>query len=227
LTRARVRARYNRATLAVLLSAVLAFQPEASGVRRVFEEALARRRQEFGLSDPRTVQASRDLALFLLRTGDRAAARRMLAETLKLDDAVLGATAPETLEDAGTLAGLVPPAEAELLYRRAAESPDPTVAGPALSSLAAIRKAAGDTAGAAALLRRAVGKAEAADGRDSPIAAMILVELALVAPPAEAVEALRRALAIDRRALGPEHPQTVAAARALAALEQRVKAAGH
>ena len=206
----------------MLLTAALAFQPEASNVRHVFEEALARRRQEFGAADARTTQAARDLGLYLLRAGDREAARRALADTLKLDDAALGPTAPQTLEDAGTLASLVPRAQAEPLYRRAAESPDPTVAGPALSSLAAIRKAAGDIPGAAALLRRALEKAEVSEGRNSLVAAMILTELALVAPPAEAIEALRRALAIDRQALGPQHPQTQAAARALAALEQRL-----
>ena len=112
------------------------------------------------------------------------------------------------------------------LLRRAAESSDASVAGPALTSLAGLRKSAGDLPGAAALYRRAVEKAEAMEGRDSPLVALVLTQLALVAPPPEALAALRRALAIDHQALGPQHPRTLAAARALAALEQRVKAAG-
>jgi tetratricopeptide (TPR) repeat protein len=211
----------------LLIITAVAFQPESAGLRRVFEDNLARRRAEFGAADARTAQALRDLGLFLLKEGDRPAARRALAETLRLDEAALGRSAPQTLEDAATLAGISPAAQAEPLWRRAAEATDASVAGPALTSLAAVRKSAGDLAGAATLYRRAVEKAEAMGGRDSPLVALILTQLALVAPAEEAVAALRRAVAIDQRALGPQNAQTVAAARALAALEARVKASGH
>ena len=73
---------------------------------------------------------------------------------------------PRALEDAAALAQISPTAEAEPLYRRAAESSDPSIAGPSLSALGGMRKAAGDRAGAAALYRRAVTKAEAIEGRE-------------------------------------------------------------
>jgi Tfp pilus assembly protein PilF len=162
----------------LILAAALAFQPASSNLRRVFEDNLARQRREFGDADPHTAQAARDLALFLLNDGDRAAARRALADTLKLDESALGPAAPRTLEDAATLAGISPAAQAEPLYRRAAESPDASVAGPALSSLAALRKAAGDLAGAAALYRRALEKAESLEGRKGPVVTLLVRALA-------------------------------------------------
>jgi len=193
------------------------WQPETAGVRRVFEENFARHR---------TAQAARDLGRFLIKEGDRAAARRALEEALRLDESELGARAAQTLEDAGTLAGISAAAQAEPLWRRAAEAADPSVAGPALASLGGLRAAAGDRPGAAECYRRAAGKAEAIEGRNGPTVALVLIELAVVAEPKEALEALRRAVAIDRQALGPRHPQTALAMRALANLEQRIKASG-
>src|SRR5262249_49293012 len=117
-----------------------------------------------------------------------------------------------------------PPASAAPLLVRASNSSDPTVAGPALSSLAAIRKAAGDRPGAAALLRRAVVQAEAVESKDGPIVALLLTALASVADPEEAVVSLRRALAIDRKAARPTAPRTLQDARELAAA---LRKAGH
>jgi tetratricopeptide (TPR) repeat protein len=193
-------------TLIPFLTAVLMWQPESSGVRRIFEENYARNR---------TAEAARDLGMFLLKEGDRAGARRALRQALSLDEAE---PSPRIFEDAAALAAISPPADAEPLYRRAAESSDPAVAGPALSSLGAIRKAAGDRTGAADCYRRAVTKAEAIEGRNGPTVALVLMKLAAVADRAESVAALQRAVAIDRQVLGPAHPQTKAAERALAVL---------
>ena len=190
-------------TLLILLTAVWLWQPESSGVRRIFEENLARNHN---------AQAARDLGMFLLKDGDRAAARRVLREALRLDEAE---SSPHTLEDAAALAAISPAAEAEPLYRRAAESSDPSVAGPALSALGAMHKSAGDRTGAAALYRRAITKAEALEGRNGVTVALMLVQLASVADRVEAVASLQRAIAIDRQVLGPQHPQTRAAERAL------------
>jgi tetratricopeptide (TPR) repeat protein len=189
-----------------LLIVVLLWQPESSGVRRIFEENFARNR---------TAQGARDLGMFLLKEGDRAGARRALRQALSLDEAE---SSPHTLEDAAALAGVSPPAEAEPLYRRAAESTDPSVAGPSLSALGTLRKAAGDRPGAAACFRRAVTKAEALEGPDGPTVALVLALLAGVEGHTEAIAAMKRAVAIDRQSLGPQDPQTKAAERALAAL---------
>ena len=197
----------------------LAFaQPDPAALRKLYEDALARRRQTYGDADARTAQAARDLALFLARSPDKLAARRALANALRLDDAALGRKSPQTLEDAAALAAISPRAEAEPLLRRAAESPDPLVAGPALTNLAGLRRDAGDVASAAQLLRRALEKAEASEGRDSPTAALVLNVLAQVVAPKEAVPLLERALAIDQKAFGPADPQTIQDVRKLAAL---------
>lgn len=196
-------------TLALTLIVVLLWQPESSGVRRIFEENFAH---------THTAQAARDLGMFLLKEGDRPAARRALRQALTLDEAESNASSPRTLEDTAALAGISPPAEAEPLFRRAAESTDPSVAGPSLSALAGIRKSSGDRSGAAALYRRAVTKAEALEGRNGPTVALILMQLATVADRAEAIASLQRAIAIDRQSLGPQHSQTKAAERALAAI---------
>ena len=190
------------------LLASLLFQPDPDMLRRLYEEALVRRQQEYGVSDPRTAQAARDLGLFLQRAGDKAAARKALGEALRIDEIILGATAVQTLEDADTLASVSPPADAERLLRRAAESPDALVAGPALTTLADLRKAVGDRSGAALFLRRALAKAEAVDAGDGPTVAHVLNSLALLVEPKEGVVLLNRALGIDRRNLGEHHLET-------------------
>ena len=188
---------------------VLAFQPDPTMLRHVYEEALAKRRAEYGVGDPHTAQAARDLGLFLQRSGNTIAARRALSETIALDEVALGRSAPQTLEDAASLAAVSSPSEAERLYRRAAESADAAVAGPALSSLAGLRKAAGDRAGAAAYLRRALEKAELVDGKDGTIVALILNSLALDVEAQQGIALLERALQIDRARLGEHDPNTI------------------
>ena len=212
-----------RGTAAIFLwisaaTAAPAFQPDTAMLRQLYQEALSRRQIEYGSADARTAQAARDLGLFLCNAGDKPGARRAMAEAVRIDEKALGAAAPETLEDVATLASVSPPAEAEPLLRRAAESPDATVAGPALTSLAEIRKAAGDRTGAAALLRRALEKAQVADGKDGLTVALILNMLAAVVEPKEGVLLLSRALAIDKAALGPSHPQTLRDVRKLSSL---------
>jgi len=195
-----------------------AFQPETAMLRRLYEVALSRRQREYGSADARTAQAARDLGLFLYSAGDKPGARRAMADAVRIDQNAFGAAAPRTLEDVATLASVSPPVEAEPLLRRAAESPDATVAGPALTSLAELRKATGDRAGAAALFRRALEKAEIVDGKDGSTVALVLNMLALVVEPKEGVLLLGRALAIDKAALGPSHPQTLGDVRKLAGL---------
>jgi tetratricopeptide (TPR) repeat protein len=201
----------------------LAFQPDTAMLRKLFEEALSRRQHEYGGADARTAQAARDLGLFLCRSGDTPSARRAMAEAVHIDEKALGPNAQQTLEDVATLASVSPRAEAEPLLARAAESPDPTVAGPALTSLAAMRKSAGDRPAAASFLRRALPKAAAVDGADGSTVAMILSELALVVPPSEAIPLFERALAIDQQKLGREDLQTMSIVRKLATL---LRAAG-
>jgi tetratricopeptide (TPR) repeat protein len=206
----------GRLTFLVIIQAarLFAFQPDNAALRKLFEDALSRRIHEFGEADPRTAQAARDLGQFLQRSGDVASARRAMANAVRIDEKALGPKAPETLEDVWMLASISSPGQAEPLLVRAAESPDPTVAGPALTSLAEMHGAAGDRAGAARLLRRAVEKADAVE-RDSLTVALTLSVLADLVPPKDAIPLLKRAVAIDEEKLGPQDPQTVQTARQL------------
>jgi hypothetical protein len=202
--------------------AALAFQPDTAMLRRVYEEALARRQKEYGAEDARTAQAARDLGLFLERNGDKAGARKALAEAVRMDERALGAAAPQTLEDVAVLASVSLAAEVEPLLRRVAESPDPSVAGPALSTLSQMRRAAGDRPGAAKYLRRSIEKAEAIEGREGPTVLLLVKLLVPLVDPAESVQLMERAVAIDQKILGPNHPQTLADARTLTALRRRI-----
>jgi hypothetical protein len=209
-------------TLATLRLAapLIAFQPDPSAMRKLFEDALARRERAFGDSDARTAQAARDLGLFLCRTADKPAARRAMSLAVQLDEKALGANAERTLEDAATLASISSRAEAEPLWRRAAESTDPVVAGQSLTTLAAMRKSAGDLPGAAALLRRALEKAEAAGAPNGLTAALVLELLAEVVPPKDAAPLLEQAIAIESANLGPNNAQTLRNVRKLEALRK-------
>jgi tetratricopeptide (TPR) repeat protein len=178
-------------------------------LRQMYEEAVRRRTEEFGRNDSHTAEAFRDLGLFLQRGGDIAGARRTLAEAVVIDETVFGKAAPQTLEDVSALAAISPAAAAGPLLERAAESTDATVAGPALSSLAALRAAAGDREGAASCLRRAIEKAEAVDGKNGMIVALLLNELAQQVDPTQGIEYLQRALEIDRAQVGERDPATI------------------
>ena len=164
----------------------LAVQPDMAMLRRLYEENLARREHEYGAADRRTAQAASDLGAFLERAGDKAGARRAWARAVAIDEKAIGAGAPQTLEDVAALAAVSPTAEARPLLERAAESSDPSVAGPALSTLAGMRQAAGDRAGAVALYRRALEKAVAADGKGSPIVMLLLRAIKPLVGPQEA-----------------------------------------
>jgi hypothetical protein len=212
--------RWRRPVLAWLAAAsAWAWQPDTAQLRKLFEDALSRRQHDFGDRDPRTAQAARDLGLFMCRSADAVSARRAMANAVHFDEQALGPGAPQTLEDVATLASASPSADAEPLLRRAAESSDPMVAGPALTSAAAMRKAAGDKTSAAALLRRAVEKADAVE-KDGVTTALILNLLAQVVSPQEAVLLMERALAIDRQKLGPNDPQTLEDVRTLERLRR-------
>lgn len=208
---------YPLAVLCVT-AALHAFQPDPAALRKLFEDALARRVKAYGEADARTAQAARDLGLFLCRSADAQAARRAMTRAIQLDEKALGSNAAATLEDVATLASISPRAEAEPLLRRAAESPDPIVAGQSLTSLAEMRKAAGDLRSAADLLRRALEKAEAADGADGLTAALVLKLLAQVVPAKDAIPLLQRAIAIEQAKLGSRSPQTIQDSRRLADL---------
>ena len=184
------------------LIAAMALQPDAAMIRRIFEDALAQRRNEFGNADARTAQAARDLGLFLVREHDAPAALVALAEAVRIDG---------KLADVAELAGVSSPDQAEPLWRRASLSTDAALASRAFAALGELREAAGDRAGAADFYRRALTKEELASGKEGARVAVRLIALALVTEPRPALALLQRALAINRKAWGERHPETATA----------------
>lgn len=203
--------------LILRLVVLLAWQPDPAMLGQLFEEALERSKQKYGASDTRTVQAARDLGLFLSKRGVSAGAQKALAEVVRLEESAIGPNASQTLADVAALASVSPPRQAEPLWRRAAASPEQKVAARALAALGELRETAGDQAGAAAFYRQALVKeeaafAEAATTTDKAKVAILLGGLVQVfgqvVDPPEGIAALRRALAIDRTVLGARHPET-------------------
>jgi tetratricopeptide (TPR) repeat protein len=196
----------------------LALQPDPAMLRRLYEEALARREQQYGMSDARTAKAASDLGLFLRGQGDRQGAREALAQALQIDEKALGASAPQTLADVENLAGVSPPEEAERLWKRAAQNRDCAAAARAFAALGELREAAGDRAGAAEFYRQSLAKEEAAGGENAARVAVRLNALALAVGPREGIPLLERAIAINRRAWGERHPETATTETNLAGL---------
>ncbi len=206
----------TRGLLILALALPLAAQPDPAMLRRLFEDALVRCRRDYGNSDARTAQAARDLGMFLSRQGENASARNALSEAVQMDEAILGASARQTLADVAGLAAVSPSAAAQPLWLRAAASPDPALAARALGALGDLRLSAGDSRSAAAFYRRAITAEETVAGPNAQPVSVRLNALAQAVTPEEAIPLLQRALAIDRRALGARHPQTASSEAELA-----------
>jgi len=197
--------------MVMLILGISLLQPDPANLRHLFEENLAHSEREYGMTDARTARAARDLGLFLRGENDAAGAYRALHEAVEIDDKALGAEDSQTLANISALASVAPPLEAESLWRRAADGKDSAISSKAFAALGELRERAGDRAGAAAMYTRAVGKEEAASGRDSAETAVRLNSLALVSNPREAIPLLERAVAVDRKRRGERHPETATA----------------
>lgn len=196
--------------LVPLATLALAFQPDPAILRKAYTDALVRCERDYGVKDPRTAAAARDLGFFLKEKGDLKAARPAFAKALQIDEAKFGPDSRQTLAGMIALASVSPPVDAEALLRRviAAPSLNPPLAVAALSELGDLRQAAGDKTGAAAYWRRALQQAEIAFGPDSTEARNILNSLAQVVNAGESVELMDRALLATKRSLGDGHPET-------------------
>ena len=186
---------------------LLAMQPEGSGIRRLFEENLAREERQHGPDSAGAAQAARDLGLFLKKQADRPAATSALTRALHADERVFGPAAQQTLADASELAELLPPPEAEPLWKRAAAAADPLIASRALAALGDLNSGK-DPVTAVSLYRGALAKEEVASGKTSARVAVRLNGLAVLVGGEEGIAMLERALAIDRQLLGERHPET-------------------
>jgi tetratricopeptide (TPR) repeat protein len=210
----------NRVLLisAMLIDAAPALQPNPAMLRAIFEDALTRQREQYGVFDTHTAQAARDLGLFLARQGQTAEAHNVLEQVARIDEQVFGPENSQTLADVAALAALSKPAQAEPLWRRASASTDSSTAARAFAELGKLHVASGDTSGAIDFYRRAVAKEESAGGKSSPTAAMYLNSLAKLLSPSDAIPLLERALNIDRQQLGSRHAETATTEANLAGL---------
>src|SRR6476660_8106595 len=144
------------------LVALLAWQPDAAMLGQLYREAFERKQQQYGASDTRTVQAARDLGLFLSKHDAAASAQQVLTEVVRLDEIALGAEAKQTLADVAALASVSAPRQAEALWQRVAKSSEQKVAARAFAGLGQLRETAGDQTGAARFYRQALANEEAA-----------------------------------------------------------------
>jgi tetratricopeptide (TPR) repeat protein len=202
----------------VLLVAIAAFfmQTDVGALRPLYEQALVRRRAEFGTRDVRTAQAARDLGLFLADLKDLPGARVALGEAIRIDEQALGATNRQTLADVAELAAIANGPDAAALWKRVAQTQDAELAIRAHMALGARSAAAGDRAGAAVDYREALARLEASASPDSAGAPAILSALAAVVDAGEAIPLLLRALTAGRAAQGVRHPANAVIENALA-----------
>ena len=199
------------------LVALVAWQPDAAMLGQLYREAFERKKQQYGVSDTRTVQAARDLGLFLSKQSAAAGAQKVFTEVVRLDEIAFGPGAKQTLADVAALANVSAPRQAEALWQRAAKSSEQKVAARAFAALGQLREAAGDQAGAARFYRQALANEEAVLGqaatpREKADLAILLSGVAQVlgqiVDPTEGSAVLRRSFAINRSLLGARHPET-------------------
>ncbi len=169
-----------------LLAALLLLQPDPAMLRTLYQQEFERHP---------TAQAARDLGLFLRGHGDAAGAHDYLSRALLMDDE---AASPEALSDAVELAMVSPASEAAALLQRAAAGKDGALAARAFQTLGHLRDVTGDKPAAVECYRRALALREDA---------AVLEALAADLEPAQGIPLLERALVINRRKLGPRHPQ--------------------
>ena len=194
-----------------LLAIALSWQPDPTALIPMYKQALETREKQFGPDHPAVARSASDLGLFLRNQGDRTGAASYLRRALEIDEKALGDVSPLTGEDLENLASALPPAEAMSLYRRAAEHKDAAIAARNLAKVASFEEAQGNRDAALVLYRKALAK--------EPTASRVAVRLndvALLVPPAEAEPLLRRALAIQEKALNALHPETAATLNNLA-----------
>src|SRR5260370_38016392 len=112
--------------MAVLLPVTLAMflQIDPVALWPLYEQALERRRKEFGAADPRTAQAARGLGLFLAGIGDSAGARPALSEAVRVDEQALGTAAVQTLAECAEVAAVSASPTTGAPWRRRGSSVD-------------------------------------------------------------------------------------------------------
>ena len=179
---------------------------DAQHFAALYEKAFLERAATYGEKDARTLEAARNLGLFLIKERKREAAETWLRRALGIAQSLHKQYSPEIATIQEALAQAVTgDSERQELHRQAARCTDPAIAASNLAKLAALQ---GDDA---TLLQQALTKQEQATGPQSAPVAARLNDLGLAllnVKPAAAAALFRRAMAINERTLGPRHPET-------------------
>jgi tetratricopeptide (TPR) repeat protein len=176
-----------------------------SSLLPLFQEAVADREKALGAWDPKVAQSLKAQGLFLKTIGDLDAAAAPLGRALEIDrrnhDPNLFAV-EESLAQIFELTGNR--RQAFELFQQAAAGADMQVAARSYASLAAL-----DPPRAADYYAKAITAQEKETGPDHPRVALLLNRLAQALEEKQSFDQaealLRRALAIQRKALGPSH----------------------
>ena len=202
-----------------IVAAVAFLQPGPAALRGIFEEGLARRRAEYGVFDTRTAQAARDLGMFLSRHGEEADARNILDQVVRIDEKLFGPDAPRTLADVAELAAVSPAGQAEpLVEARIGNGGRRAWRRGRWRNWANYARSRTIEPGRRRFTEGHSQRTKRLSGKSSAGVALDLNALAKVVDAAEAVPLLERALAIDRRVLGPRHAETATTEANLAGL---------
>ena len=176
-----------------------------SSLLPLFKQAAAEREKTFGAWNPKLARSLKAEGLFLKTVGDLDAAAPPLGRAVEIDQRnhdpdlfVVEESLAQVFELTGNRR------QAFELFQQAAAGPDMQVAARSYASLAAL-----DPARAADYYAKAIAAQEKDTGPDHPRIALLLNRLALALEEkqnyGQAEPLLRRALAIQRKALGPSH----------------------
>jgi len=188
----------------------IAIPSAPSTLAPVYAQALAQREKELGPNNARVARAASDLGLFLMQTGNPAAAEAPLRRAVEIDSRNNDAWVDfdrESLASALEAAGMRD--EAFRFYGEAAQGKDSKVAARSFASMAKL-----DPEHAGTYYRNAIAAEEAASGPEHRLVAVLLHEYALALrahnDDASAEPELRRALAIQEKTAKPDYHLTVA-----------------
>ena len=204
----RLTARFATVCSWVATGWMLAAQLDPAALIPVYQQALAEREKQFGPEHPKVARSASDLGLYLRNIGQPEAAVAHLKRAFELDAKNFAPSDPVIANDLENLASVAPPEAALQLHTRAAAVADPAVSARNWGKAGDLLAAKGDTAAAVKAYRNALAKEEAASGPNDARVAVRLNDLAQVLQPDAAEPLLRRALAIERKALGTGNPAT-------------------
>lgn len=188
------------------LAFAMLMQPDPGALAPLYRKNLEQREKQYGPDHPKVARAASDLGLFLRAQGQPAAAEPYLRRALDIDRKTATPAATVIAEDLENLASVLSPERGIPLLREAAAHPDPVISARNLATLASIAEKSGDPKSALALYKQALTKEEAALPL-GPRVAVRLIDIALLEQPPAAEPLLKRAVAIQEKALGANHPE--------------------